>query len=60
MTTDPTYDTDEIKAKIEWYVAWVLSEIMNDNAPLGWSRYIGQAKCLLAAFDMKPKDKSDG
>ena len=52
---DPTYNKIEIEAKIEWHVAWVLSEIENDSAPVGWSRFLGKATCLLAAFDMTPK-----
>ena len=54
--TDPTYNKDEIKANPVWHVAWVLSEIQNDGAPMGWSKYIYTAECLLAAFDMKPKE----
>ena len=53
---DPTYVKDEIEANPEWHVAWVLSEIQNDNAPIGWSKYILTAQCLLAAFDMKKKE----
>ncbi len=57
MMNDPTYVETEIEANITWHVAWVLSEILNDNAPIGWSKYIGEARCLLAAFDMTPKEK---
>lgn len=53
--SDPTYVKDEINADPEWELAFTLSEIMNDNAPIGWSRYIGAAKCLLAAYEIKPK-----
>ncbi len=53
---DPTYDKREIEANPEWHVAWVLSEIQNDNAPLGWSKYRGTARCLLAYFDMEAKN----
>lgn len=52
---DPTYVKEEIEANPVWQVAWVLSEIENDGAPIGWSKYIGTAKCLLAAFEMKRK-----
>jgi hypothetical protein len=52
---DPTYVKDEVEANVEWHVAWTLSEILNDNAPIGWSRYCGTARCLLAAWDMTPK-----
>ena len=53
---DPTYVMEEIEADPEWELAFVLSEIENDNAPIGWSRYIGKAKCLLAHFDIKKKE----
>lgn len=55
--TDLTYVKEEIESREDWRVAWVLSEILNDAAPIGWSRYIGAAQCLLAEFDMKPKGK---
>jgi hypothetical protein len=57
--TDPTYRKSEIEANLEWHVAWVLSEIENDNAPIGWSRHINTARCLLAAFDIKPNQMAD-
>ncbi len=53
--SDPTYDQGQIRANPEWDLAFVLSEIENDNAPIGWSRYIGTAKCLLGAFDITRK-----
>lgn len=52
---DPTYDKKAIKKNKVWYVAFVLSEIMNDEAPIGWSKYISTAEHLFASFDMKPK-----
>lgn len=57
--TDPTYVREEIAKNPEWDLAFVLSEIQNDLAPLGWSKYISTAKCLLAAFDIKRKSGSD-
>lgn len=54
---DPTYEKAKIDANPEWELAFTLSEIMNDNAPLGWSRYIGTATCLLAAYDIMRKPK---
>lgn len=53
--TDPTYVRSEIDANPTWHVAFVLSEIMNDQAPIGWGKYISVAGCLLDAFDMTPK-----
>ena len=34
-------------------LAHVLSEIMNDSAPLGWERYIYPAECLLASDEAR-------
>ena len=55
-TTDPTYVRENIEANPEWKLAYVLSEIKNDNAPIGWSQYIPTARCLLAHFDIKRKE----
>lgn len=52
---DPTYVKKDIEANPVWQVAFDLSEILNDRAPLGWSRYITTARCLLALYDMKRK-----
>ena len=27
-----------------WHIAFILSEMVNDNAPLGWEKYIPQAE----------------
>lgn len=44
MTTkprDPTYDFAEImRGPLEWRMAFQLSELLNDHAPIGWSDYI--------------------
>lgn len=52
---DPTYDKREIEANPVWAVAFSLSEIMNDNAPIGWGKYIYAAECLLANWKMERK-----
>lgn len=52
---DPTYDRDEIRSKPEWDLAWTISEIMNDNAPIGWSSYIFLAQCLQSKYEIKIK-----
>jgi len=54
-----TYAKEEIDSKPEKELAWVLSEIMNDNAPIGWSKYIWIAECLLANYDITPKVKKE-
>ena len=53
--SDPTYNMDEINADPVWQLAFSLSEIDNDNAPLGWSKYIFAAECLLANYEMRKK-----
>lgn len=53
----PTYDKAAIDANPVWQLAFSLSEIMNDNAPIGWGKYIGTAECLLANYDIKRKPK---
>lgn len=55
MITDPTYSQAEIEANPEWQLAFILSEIQNDNAPIGWSKYIPVARCLLVGYDIRKK-----
>jgi hypothetical protein len=52
---DPTYVKAEIDANDAWHLAFRLSEVDNDQAPIGWSRYVPMARWLLENFDMKPK-----
>lgn len=52
---DPTYDKIEINANPVWQLAFSISEIQNDNAPIGWSKYISLAKCLLDNYEIKKK-----
>lgn len=52
---DPTYDTNEIKKNEAWHVAWVLAQIKDDDAPIGWAKWIPTAECLLATFKITPK-----
>ena len=54
--SDPTYNKEQIDADPVWRLAFWLSELINDNAPLGWSKYIWIAECLLADFDIKRKE----
>jgi len=54
---DPTYDKALIDANPEWQLAFSLSEIDNDNAPIGWSKYLYMAECLLNNYDIKRKEK---
>lgn len=52
---DPTYEKDKIAADPAWQLAFDLSEIQNDGAPIGWGRYIFTAECLLNLYEMKRK-----
>ena len=57
---DPTYDRKAIEANPAWDLAFVLSEIQNDAAPLGWSKYIWVAECLLKAFEIRRRIANGG
>lgn len=52
---DRTYNRNEIDANPVWELAFTISEIHNDNAPIGWSRYIPLAESLLHHYDIKRK-----
>ena len=56
---DPTYDRNEINDNPAWQIAFSLSEIQNDNAPVGWGKYIWIAECLLANYDIRRKSKPE-
>jgi hypothetical protein len=56
MGADPTYVHTEIQANPIWSLAWRLSEVDNDNAPIGWSRYINIARHLLVTFELTEKE----
>lgn len=53
---DPTYVKEQIEANPVWYLAWTLSEIQNDDAPIGWSKYISTARCLMASEAWKARN----
>jgi len=52
---DPTYVKSEIEANPDWKLAFTLSEIDNDTAPLGWFKYIHLAIWIRTNFDEKEK-----
>lgn len=56
---DPTYIKDEIDANPVWKLAWRLSEVDNDNAPIGWFKYCIIARWLLDTFDVTEKPLYD-
>jgi hypothetical protein len=55
---DPTYRPEEIEANPVWQLAFTLSELQNDTAPIGWSKYIFLAKCLLNLYEMKRREST--
>lgn len=60
LVPDPTYIKGEIDANPAWKLAFELSEVDNDHAPIGWFRYIHIAAWLLNEFELVPKpSKSD-
>lgn len=58
--SDPTYDNEIIQSNPIWQLAFSLSEIMNDNAPSGWSKYIFCAECLLSNYEIRRKSVPTG
>ena len=59
--SDPTYDRKLIDANPVWKQAFKLSEMNNDNAPLGWFFYVPAAMAMMKkgsaesqAVDFKP------
>lgn len=53
MENDPTYNLDEINANPIWKRAFQISEMENDNAPIGWSQFIKRAKAEVRKWKMK-------
>lgn len=47
--TPETYDRAKIEETPVWRAAFALSEVWNDNAPLGWSAFIPEARRLIRA-----------
>jgi len=56
--SDPTYIKDEIDANPIWKAAFIMSEIMNDNAPIGWGKYIDAAARVLAIGERKGMERA--
>ncbi len=55
---DPTYEKDKINANPVWKLAFLMSEMDNDMAPIGWGRYINLANQLLGTFKLVALDES--
>jgi hypothetical protein len=54
---DPTYVKELIEDNEIWRLAFLMSEIDNDNAPVGWGKYIHLARYLLDKYELKLKQK---
>lgn len=55
---DPTYIKVQIEANPIWKFAFWMSEMDNDEAPIGWGRYIPLATWILNKYELR--DKNDG
>ena len=55
MPSDPTYVKEEINADPVWKLAFWMSEIDNDSAPIGWGDYRVLASAVLRRFDLTEK-----
>lgn len=56
---DPTYIRSEIESNPVWKLAFWMSEIDNDNAPIGWNKYIILARFLLDKFELIEKKENE-
>lgn len=52
---DPTYVREQIEADPKWALAFRMSEVDNDDAPIGWYRYVPLASWLLYRFELTEK-----
>ena len=50
---DPTYDRERIDKNPVWRLAFKLSEMDNEIAPVGWSDYIYKAEHILEEYELK-------
>lgn len=56
MLDDPTYDKKLIDQNPVWKLAFWMSEIDNDNAPIGWAKYTILAGAFLDKFVLTEKE----
>ena len=52
---DPTYVRKDINNNPAWKLAFIMSELVNDGAPIGWGNYIILAEGIIAHYDMKER-----
>ena len=51
---DPTYNKKEIVKNPAWHIAWIISQCVDDEAPLGWSKRIWIADQIVKELNVKP------
>lgn len=54
---DPTYNREKIDSNPIWEAAFIMSECLNDSAPIGWGNYIWIAEALDKAKLLKTDKK---
>ena len=52
---DPTYNKEVINKDPITKLAFFLSEIDNDNAPIGWFKYSNLASAILSKYELVEK-----
>lgn len=57
MPLDPTFNLEVINADPDMELAFCMSELENDNAPIGWSKYLPLAKMLRSHYNISRKEK---
>lgn len=57
---DPTYVMEEIDKKPTWKIAFLISEVLNDFAPIGWGEYIYLAEVLQENFTILAHNPDTG
>lgn len=51
------YDRVVIDANPALYLAWVIAQIKDDNAPIGWWAHVSFALMLLDNFEIKKREE---
>lgn len=49
------FERDKIAENPTLQLAWDISQIVDDDAPLKWYKHVFTAKCLLSGYEMKRK-----
>jgi len=49
------YEQDKINSNPKLELAWSISQILDDNAPINWWKHKSLATCLLANYKIEKK-----